>query len=102
MIDKIKYFLNLAKEKVAQYSPLFLFVGIFGVALFASCHLVTGCVHVLNQASPSIQGQKQHSKTVKQINCQECQRMCADRTLIRTTRASFYPKLQTAQCWDGE
>lgn len=101
-MQKIKDIFQKIKEKTSQYAPLFLFAGIFGVALFASCHLVTGCVHVLNQASPSIQGQKQHSKTVKQINCQECQRMCADRTLIRTTRASFYPKLQAAQCWDGE
>lgn len=80
-----------------QAQPFLLWGGIFGVALFLSCTVWTGCTRFI--ANLDVSGAKQKQHTTPLDPCERCKRVCGGIS-VSTVNSDSAPRLQTAQCWE--
>lgn len=93
-MEKVKTFLS---GLAFHAQPFLLWGGIFGLALFLSCGVWTGCTRFI--ANMDVSGAKQKQHTVPLDPCERCKRVCGGIS-VSTVNADTSPRPQTAQCWE--
>jgi hypothetical protein len=99
MIAKIKEKLAYLWAGLASRAPFALVSGsVLVVALVLMASVYQGCVKMLNSVSPTVSGQKQHSRQVTEDLCQKCSRVCGG-IHVKTVQSNMTPRLQAAECY---